>query len=113
MAAWCQISLASLLFTDDHGDRFPGRRLPSWPTQLRNYYASTNLLICPSDERPLSAGVTNADSAPRSYLMNGWNDYFTVHGGNLFSTDGMPVSGISLPSQTIVFGEKVSASIHY
>jgi prepilin-type processing-associated H-X9-DG protein len=88
---------------------------------LQEFYRTTNLLVCPTDAlrgTPLTdpAAITIADHAARSYLINGWNDYFF----NLLPPDqfnGQYMAGvyprasiketiIPKPSDTIIFGEK-------
>jgi hypothetical protein len=109
-----RLGLASLQYADDNDGAFPPCRLPRWPEQFRGYYESTNLLVCPADgPGPVSFGFTNADAAPRSYIMNGWNDYFFTHQGSIFSTNPMPLSAIREPAGTIVFGEKATESTHF
>jgi prepilin-type processing-associated H-X9-DG protein len=110
-----QIMRAALEYADDNNDSFPGRRLPPfWPGRLINYYGSTNLLTCPADgPLPQSFGVTSADGAPRSYIMNGWNDYYYKHFGEWISTNPMPLSAMLEPAQTVVFGEKRTDSSHF
>ena len=53
-----------------------------WPTLLLEYYRTTNMLICATDALrgppPTDrSSPTLADRANRSYMINGWNDYFT------------------------------------
>lgn len=107
-----QLGVAALAYADDHEDHFPARRLPAWPQQLSNYYRHTAVLRCPSDgPDPASSGPgTNADGAPRSYLMNGWNDYYAGVGTN---GAALPTSAILEPMQTIVLGEKQTTSSHF
>jgi hypothetical protein len=106
-----QLGLAALKYADENDSAFPSRRLPAWPTKLLHYYGTTNILLCPEDgPNPATFGPTNADAAPRSYIMNGWSDYF----GSLPSpTNVMPISAIDEPAQTIVFGEKETTSGHF
>jgi len=117
-----QIGLALTMYADDNEDSLPPRAAPYWPLRLEPYYRDLRLLVCPSDLRQLSADSsdTNADTAPRSYIINGWNDYFEA---NLSSTDwiaytnwtlqvGMKLSTIPEPSETIAFGEKITESRH-
>lgn len=111
-----QLGLSIVLYAQDHGGLFPSRRDAGgrWPTQLLPFYQSTNLLRCPSDvPRPYS-GETDwrrwpADAAHRSYIINGWNDYFQIVMRLPFdSINGrsIPEGAIRYPSETIVFGEK-------
>jgi prepilin-type processing-associated H-X9-DG protein len=108
-----QIMRAALMFADENHDSFPPRSGPRfWPGRLLQYYGSTNLLTCPADgPTPKSLGITNADGAPRSYIMNGWGDYYSSRG--LSPTNVMPLSAILEPAQTIVFGEKQADSGHF
>ncbi len=121
-----QFSIAVKLYTDDNGFQFPRRAATNhWPSRLLQYYVVTNLLRCPSDPDPESitddAPGYPADAAARSYMINGWNDYFYA---NLSPSDwqayitgrypsGLKESEIVYPSDTIVFGEKKSSSPHY
>ena len=117
-----QLSLACTMFVDENDGRFPARTTgnpPRWPEALREGYKDTRILSCPAD-RPngSSVTVTNADTAPRSYLINGWNDCYQVEMGSAFSLSAiigkaMSEQMIKLPSETILFGEKESGSGHY
>jgi prepilin-type N-terminal cleavage/methylation domain-containing protein len=117
-----QLNLACTMFVDENDGRFPARTTgnpPRWPEVLRDGYKDIHLLVCPTDR--LDAGavvVMNADTAPRSYLINGWNDCFQVEMGGSFSLGAiigkaMSEPMIKLPSDTIVFGEKETTSGHY
>jgi prepilin-type processing-associated H-X9-DG protein len=71
------------------------------------------ILHCPSD-LPLPENFgTNSTlpglRAPRSYIMNGFNDYF--EGQKVDSL--MPETAITEASDTVVFGEKESGSPHW
>lgn len=121
-----QLSLAAVLYADDNEDLFPVRiGVNRWPTQLFPYHQTLDLLRCPSDLRkgirlsqlPKSTDVL-PDDAFRSYIINGWNDYFRqVHGGayDVGSTpnQAMPTTAIRQPSDTIVMGEKKDDSTHF
>ena len=78
-----QLELAVKTYADDFDGRYPPRTNAwRWPTQLLEYYISTNLLICPTDAMrgaPQSdtSSPTPADRANRSDMINGWNDYFS------------------------------------
>ena len=74
---------------------------------------SFRVLWCPSDvPLPANFGTNRALAAlraPRSYIINGFNDYF-----NGSKTDGLlPESAILEPSATVVLGEKESGSGHW
>jgi prepilin-type N-terminal cleavage/methylation domain-containing protein len=128
-----QLGLALMLYADDHDGYYPPRMgaweslaAPAkqssggssnfWPLQLEPYYINTKILYCPSDVvNPGNNGASSqfaAINAKRSYLFNGFNDFF--------GTDKLPPPGSKLPesaiketSETIVFGEKDSTSGHW
>jgi len=116
-----QLGLSMQMYVDDHEGLQPQRtiNLPggSWPNQLLDYYKDNKVLVCPSDLNPQSnsGANSNADRAPRSYMLNGWNDYFEAQGIAFANLEGkkMPEAGIVEPSETILFGEKLPESIHY
>jgi type II secretory pathway pseudopilin PulG len=123
-----QLGLAAVLYTDDSQERFPPRSsIERWPEEFRSNYINTNLLRCPSDRPGIPAtGSTDfrnypGDAAPRSYIINGWNDYFkdTLNGADFdaymaaTSPVAMKRTSIPHPSDTIILGEKKSASPHY
>jgi type II secretory pathway pseudopilin PulG len=119
-----QFGLALRMFTDENDDCFPARPSEAsslrWPELLRDGYKDVRLLVCPTDgPNPATglSGMNTADSAPRSYIFNGWNDYFREMDPNfsLSSIAGKAVKEnvITKPSETIVFGEKETGSAHY
>jgi len=106
-----QLNLALQMYAEDNEDECPPRRfIPYWVLPLHPYYLEVNLLKCPSDE----------NGSQRSYLINGWNDYFErVLTKEEFETfkafkwpNGMKLSRIPQPSNTITFGEKRTGSPH-
>jgi prepilin-type N-terminal cleavage/methylation domain-containing protein/prepilin-type processing-associated H-X9-DG protein len=104
-----QVDLALRMYADDNDGLFPPRTNAwRWPTLLLEYYRTTNLLLCPTDLMrgpPLSDSTapTVADRANRSYLINGWNDYFA---DALTNTRCMKELAVIYPSETLMFGEK-------
>ena len=102
-----QLGLSEVMYADDHDGQFTPRIAPYWMEMLKPYYAVSNLLLCASDRLP------NKD---RSYLINGWNDYFAEALSsaefdqymNYQYSNGMKESAIPEPSETIVFAEKKS-----
>ncbi|MEN9674273.1 MAG: hypothetical protein RIS76_169 [Verrucomicrobiota bacterium] len=127
-----QLGLASTLYAGDNSGQFPERNNgPRWPERLLPFYKTVKLLTCPSDlgknasgewgNRPATAVAdTNqvADSAPRTYIINGWNDYFAQEMGsdfNMNSIVGKTIkdTAIPQPSETIVFGEKLYPIGHF
>ena len=118
-----QLGLSHVLYGHDHEGEFPPRRnARRWPTQLQRYYDDVAVLACPADKDPNNrVPATNRvnvepDQAKRSFIINGWNDYFRDVVKKAFSdpgNDGMKESAIRRPTDTIVFGEKVTGSTHY
>lgn len=127
-----QLDVANGLYADDNDDYFPPRREPpradrpppfAWPWTLLHYYSDVAIVTCPADKfPPLSsfADPTNKLMMRRSFLINGFNDYFRTalseedyqrHKQWLWPV-GMRRGNILLPSETIVFGEKRTASSH-
>ena len=103
-----QLGLASALYVEDHEGYYPSSNAPyRWPEAMRPDYQNLLLLVCPNDRSasPSANDALSADAAPRSFLLNGWNDYFdALPQPVLFEI--MPESIIKQPSETIVFGEK-------
>src|SRR5437762_2152413 len=77
-----QIGMSASMYISDNEGYYPPRIVKSrWPERLRDGYKNLRLLLCPTDvQNPKSietdAANYPADSAPRSYIINGWNDYF-------------------------------------
>ena len=118
-----QLRTALTFYADDNDGQFPPRSDPFWPTRTWKGYEDLRVLICPTDrpEGDASGNLEDPDFAPRSYLLNGFNDFFeetlsTVRGTNSQSQWelyldrkwplGFPESSMVAPSDTIVFGEK-------
>lgn len=116
-----QLSLAAKLYVDDNGGYLPPRLSTSrWPTVLQDNYKNLELLICPTDARrgtPLTdpKAPTLADRSPRSYFINGWNDYFKRsltadewddYMDEIFSGAALKEQVVLRPSDTVLFGEK-------
>jgi len=111
-----QISLAAKIYAGDNADFLPPRTNQyRWPTALQENYQKLDLLVCPTDAKrgvPLTdtSSPTLADRSPRSYLINGWNDYFWRQSGNPDpnSYNGLCLkeTAIKKSSDTVIFGEK-------
>ena len=109
-----QLELALKLYTEDNRNTLPPHSgTIRWPAKLLDYYRTTNLLVCPTDLQrgipPANLGASSpayfADNAWRSYLMNGWNDFFTA--SFYSSVDySMKENNILKPSETVVWAEK-------
>jgi len=116
-----QLGLSMQMYADDHDGLQPERTINrpggSWPATLRDYYKDLKMLVCPSDLNPQSNSGANSndDRAPRSYMVNGWNDYFEAQGTAFADMEGtqLPETAIREPSETILFGEKLPESVHY
>ena len=118
-----QLHIAMTVYADNNDGQFPPRMAPFWPDRLRPEYEVLALLKCPSDptgKTSPTAPAGTAMAAPRSYLLNGWNDYYestlSVSQFALFQDHrwefGMAETVPQFPSDTIMFGEKSSDSPH-
>jgi prepilin-type N-terminal cleavage/methylation domain-containing protein len=111
-----QLELAIKLYADDNDSLYPPRTNRfRWPTLLQEYYLTTNILLCSSDAQrgpPQTdfASPTIPDRANRSFMINGWNDYFA---DALTAARAMKETAVVHPSDTITFGEKKNDSPHY
>ena len=125
-----QLSLAAHMYVNDSQDTYPPRINYStvnsrWPDKFYDYYGKNlNLLLCPSEttNAPATAGdsvqTARADFAPRSYIINGWNDYFawknpTTDSQGLNGGDSMKESAIAHVSDQVVLGEKTDGHEDY
>src|SRR5687768_10284460 len=109
-----QLGFALQMYADEHDGEYPPRHGGgnSWLFTLQPYHLDSgdNILQCPSDRFFMR----------RSYLINGWNDYFEAvlspvdyaQYTNWAWPRGMPEAGIRDPSETITFGEKATDSHH-
>jgi prepilin-type N-terminal cleavage/methylation domain-containing protein len=134
-----QLGLALSMYDGENDDNLPtihgGPDESKWPAALQQYLGAApapstapgspppppatdggnafRVYHCTSDVlEPENFGKTRALAglkAPRSYIMNGFNDYF-----NGSKSDAViPESAILETSETIVFGEKESTSGHW
>jgi prepilin-type N-terminal cleavage/methylation domain-containing protein/prepilin-type processing-associated H-X9-DG protein len=123
-----QLGLAARLYVDDNEGRFPlriiGRAPGAWPATLREGYKDLRILVCPSDglnPNSNTGSPIEEERAKRSYIINGWNDYYQVVLGaanfnaisSMAQTNAMPESAIKAPTDTILFGEKETSSMHF
>jgi prepilin-type N-terminal cleavage/methylation domain-containing protein/prepilin-type processing-associated H-X9-DG protein len=106
-----QLDLALTLYAGDHGDQMPPRHFtPYWTLPLYSYYHDVELLKCPTEQ----------NGSNRSYIFNGWNDYFesTLSEENFKAfmafqwPEGMKLGQIPDTAGTITFGEKRTGSPH-
>ena len=121
-----QLGLASQLYVDDNHGYFPPRLdNDRWPDKFYDSYGrKLQILLCPSETTaPATAGGGSssnnvADASARSYLINGWNDYFhdTLSSADFSSymsgtyPQGMRQSVIMQPTSTILLSEKVATA---
>ncbi len=120
-----QLGLSLMMYGDDNNGVFPERSNgPRWAERLRPIYKDVRVLRCPTDGPKVPQTGTSGtngflgDAAPRSFIFNGWNDYFQAQLGSDFNMNtimglSMRETGIPLPTDTIVFGEKENTSPHY
>lgn len=122
-----QLGQALLMYASENDGCFPPRRYPdSWPTLLAAGYKDLRLLRCPSDGPRLPAYADfgpefPADNAPRSYFLNGWNDYFGARYGtynfttlsSIMATNSIRETDFPYPAATIALGEKRNSSSHF
>ncbi|MCX7872165.1 MAG: type II secretion system GspH family protein [Verrucomicrobiae bacterium] len=123
-----QLALSAKMYVDDNEGRFPrriiGRAPGAWPAILREGYRDLKILVCPSDGLDPNTNKGSSipeERAPRSYIINGWNDYYQVElkAANfseitrLAETNGMPELAVKYPTETILFGEKETSSMHF
>ena len=125
-----QFGIALRIYVDDNHGQFPRRSYPGrWPQQLYNDYGeNVKLLRCPIDGRNPATCETDSikypgDAAPRSYIINGLNDYFADVVGwpgdwasfeNLMlAANAMKENVVQLPSSTIALGEKKNSAGDY
>ena len=113
-----QLSLAAHMYVDDNQSAYPARSTTDrWPDKFYdNYGKNLKVLLCSSETvTPVTGGSSSsnnvADSAPRSYLINGWNDFFQSQNAatdplGLNNGDSMKENAIIHPSDTVVLGEK-------
>ena len=108
-----QLSIAATIYVGDSQGAYPDRSQTSrWPDRFYNNYGkNTNVLVCLSEiKRPATGSdATVADNAARSFLINGWNDYF----GGIHLGDSLKENAIAYPSATILLGEKNSTNVDY
>ena len=123
-----QLGIALKLYADDNEGTFPPRQgVDRWPTMLHDSYKNLQILLCPTDGiSPATFGSNDpvhypADAAPRSYIINGWNDWFEdslpASAWNSYMSgtypNGMREASVIHPSETVAFGEKNTDSGHF
>ena len=124
-----QLGLALVYYIDENEGMLPPHSHPNrWCDRLLDGYKDVRVLWCPMDRNPLTAmdASTNgwpAAASPRSYVMNGFNDYYRSRGIDWEGIDpetsgigtqvGISESLLQDTSDTVVFGEKYESSRHF
>jgi prepilin-type N-terminal cleavage/methylation domain-containing protein len=128
-----QFGIAQKIYSGDFNDQFPHRGSKNrWPQQMYDSYGhNLKMLLCPSEttNAPMTYETDTAnypaDAAPRSYLINGFNDYYAEKFGiapsdwNALETAivanslSIKEQNVHLPSETVVLGEKQSGAGDY
>jgi hypothetical protein len=121
-----QVALAARLYVDDNEERYPRRAGPSgpqrqnWSSLLAPILQNLKIYRCPSDtNNPATFGSGSTwpgDSAPRSYIINGWNDWLIAKYGITnwnAASNFVTEAEILYPTDTVLFGEKESNSGHW
>jgi len=116
-----QIELALKLYADDNEGFYPPRTNSyRWPALLVDYYRNTNMLVCPTDRQrgvpqTDTSSAAPADRAPRSYFINGWNDFFAdslstadfgLYMSGTYPRAALKESSVLKTAETVGFGEK-------
>ena len=116
-----QLENSLKMYADDNESYYtPRTNAYRWPTLLQETYLNTNLLICPTDllrgvPQTGTSSLTWQDRAARSYLINGWNDFFhnslsssdfDVYMSSRYPRSSMKETAVPKPSDTVLFGEK-------
>jgi prepilin-type N-terminal cleavage/methylation domain-containing protein/prepilin-type processing-associated H-X9-DG protein len=129
-----QFGLAQQMYSNDFNGQFPhrgggGAQPDRWPTQMIDSYGhNLKMLVCPSDptNTPMTYGTDAvdypADVAPRSYLLNGFNDYYSqalgISSSSWIALESAMISGnvsfkqqnVVYPSDMVALGEKESGA---
>jgi len=123
-----QLNLSFRMYLDDNHDMVPPRLSQNfWPSRIYDGYRNSKLLVCPNDgANPASWGTPTsqypADGQPRSYFMNGWDDYeqnalsaddLTAYFNNAYGGAMVKTTVIAQPSDTVFIGEKITDKIDY
>jgi len=127
-----QLGTAGKMYVDDSQGFYPPRSdADRWPDKFYAYYGKNiKVLRCPTDgvatgqtPNTVTTAPNVADASPRSYFINGFNDYFdqsNILTAPQFSQymggtwpNGMRETAVTLTSDTIIFGEKYNTNMDY
>jgi prepilin-type N-terminal cleavage/methylation domain-containing protein/prepilin-type processing-associated H-X9-DG protein len=116
-----QLAYSLTMYAGDNDGLLPPRTMTNrWPALLKESYKNLDLLVCPTDAirgTPLTQTTASelADRSPRSYLINGWNDFFRevlddadfeAYMNSVYPYASIKETAIVKPTETILFGEK-------
>lgn len=114
------------MYIDDYNGTFsPRSDVERWPTLLLSYYVNPAILLCPSETGPNPATATSSsytnDLVPRTYFINGFNDaYYDKYGtawnagcGTVSNAPFIKDTAIVLPSDTVIFSEKIYSAMDF
>ncbi len=113
-----QLGMAVTIYADENEAELPlgrgGSLSNRWPVILQDTYKDVKLLLCATDgPNPEHYGGGNnipALDAPRSYIINGFND---IYGGPVPTNKTVKEFMIQEPTDTVLFGEKETGSGHW
>ncbi len=120
-----QMSISLSLYAGANNGKYPARTVgstpakynPRWPEALKDGYKDLRVLVCPSDgpKPPASipSGVEDADKAPRSYIINGWNDFYGKTIADVPIDVPFAEGGAKKAEDVVFFGEKKNESYHF
>ncbi len=128
-----QFGISLKLYMADYSDQFPHRKNQGrWPQQMyESYGRNLKMLLCPSETtntpNTYEADTIHypADAAPRSYLINGFNDYYAgefnlapgdwpaLENAMAQNATSLKEANVRYPSETVVLGEKRSDAGDY
>lgn len=110
-----QLGIALKMYADDNNSYYPPNRMTNrWTNLMYPYYQDLKIIVCPSDgpnpntATPAQAYNLKPDYSPRSYIMNGWDDYYLALDGKIPSEVTIPETAVRYPSDTIAMGEKIT-----
>lgn len=117
-----QLNIGLLAFSNDHQQYLPAWGSPHWPTKLKPYYQSYEILLCPEDPEPGAREfeLEEADRQPNSFFINGLDDYFVQkHKAPFREIAGTRVDPVAwseldaVGAELVLFGEVKTGSRHF
>lgn len=111
-----QLGLSAEQYKLDYNDIYPPRSLTNqWPLALKPYYENVGILRCPVDKFTNNLVETNINKSNRSFIINGFNDYYYEYFDADWDILEEPLKSSSIPlvSETVIFGEKLGNSRHF